>query len=865
MPPRQPPQAASVFLFIIVLWIIFSPESPSQYLSFNSLLAERLERHQTALDFLNASSWGDFAPRQSKAPQAIDVSYLNLTGFREEDNLAWDDFSRFRGQCEDWSRRVNPPLAQSEDLLGADRHAVWQNATGVVKGEWVRKEGTSPRHHDDYNLTEIAPNHIWRGSTFPWARNITGSQGTMVIDMVDTGRNVQNLEYEDEKDDGAKGGGWVRTAKASVEIEDVEGSGMTWEMRMHGIKWPRTGIVLMSTTSEKFDGIFGLPHLTPSADFFHSSQKLLNASIADTVRREESAFFNDITVPWSSEVINPQQEALAPSPHCEYILYGQVYPPDKTQLDMAGFDPDFGHMSEVISDIEQELRFPNGAPIRGVPELQMSAILWSPDCSFFLETKGPPDFTPAEGQHLVGNKIEVIYGQIRLWVLVFAGVFLAQVFLLKDQMRESSTPSTVWRISYNSISMMVMLDGIIFGGASIWVLDAGITYLESLALLFAAFLSMTIGGLFLSEIHKVQVPVDRRRDSPTNRNTPRPPATPQNTDESPAARTPAQASAPETTTATTPAEATPRPPSPPFIMPSDQDMDEPLDLPDVTPVGNGGATATVAVDRPNSPSYVMARFALMISFILLVIIFSTSWSSRLRSIFTNILALGYLSFWLPQIHRNIMRNCRRALSWRFMIGQSVLRLTPLAYFYLKEDNFLLAEPDRRAFLVFCAWVWIQLWVLASQDVLGPRFAVPKSWTPEAWDYHPVLREDNLEDGSFPIGLLSSLEPVQTGAGAGDDESVSTKADVESNKGAGGSPGKGMRTAKTECAICFDALEVPVVRAGETDTTAGGVAGVLTRRNYMVTPCRHVFHSACLESWLRYRLKCPICRDDLPPL
>ncbi|CRK28765.1 hypothetical protein BN1723_018361, partial [Verticillium longisporum] len=75
----------------------------------------------------------------------------------------------------------------------------------------------------------------------------------------------------------------------------------------------------------------------------------------------------------------------------------------------------------------------------------------------------------------------------------------------------------------------------------------------------------------------------------------------------------------------------------------------------------------------------------------------------------------------------------------------------------------------------------------------------------------------------------------------------------------------LKCAKTECAICFDTLEVPVMKAAEADSTAGGVAGVLNRRNYMVTPCRHIFHSPCLESWMRYRLKCPICRDDLPPL
>ncbi|KAG7127578.1 DSC E3 ubiquitin ligase complex subunit 1 like protein [Verticillium longisporum] len=849
MPPRQPPQFISIFLFIVFLWILFSPESPSQYLSFGTILAERVERHKAALEHLNASSWGDFSPPQSDSPKGFAPTYVNFTGFREGDGLAWADLSRFQQQCQGWSHRINPPKAGHDGLMHGEREAaVWQNATGMLKGQWVRKDASVQRGVADYNLTTMAPEHAWPGVYSSWSRNITGHEGKMVLDMIDTGRNVREMAYELPSDIVDTAGGTVRTAKASLEVEDVHGTGSTWEVRMYGVQWPRTGTILLTTTSEKFDGIFGLPHLAMGPDYFQSSQRLLNETLANVVRKESATFFNTMSLPWSSDPVNAQQEALDPEPHCEYVLYAQVHPPDKTSLNMRGFDPDYNSMADVIRDIEQELRFPNGAPVRGIPELQMSAILWSPDCAFFLESKGPPDFASVDGQHLVGRKIEVIYGQIRFWVMAFATVFLGQVFLLKDQMEESSTPSTLCRISYASISMMVVLDGIVFGGAVIWALDAAITFVESLSLLITAFLAMAIGGTFLAEMHKVQEPLERRRaerGSPPGRGTPRPSPTPLPREESPAAPNPTPESVPTPapeSTSPTPATPLQRAPSPPIIIPSDQDIDAEIEE-------NETATAAAANPRlqaASARSMIVARFALTISFILILSIISTSWSSRTRSLFSNALALLYVSFWVPQIHRNIMRNCRRALSWRFMIGQSILRLLPLAYFYLCEDNFLMAEPDPRAFFVFCAWLWVQLWILAAQDILGPRFGVPAGWAPEAWDYHPVLREDKLEDGSFPVGLLSSLEPVQ--AEQGKDGAVA-----------------GARSAKTECAICFDTLEVPVMKAAEADSTAGGVAGVLNRRNYMVTPCRHIFHSPCLESWMRYRLKCPICRDDLPPL
>jgi hypothetical protein len=45
----------------------------------------------------------------------------------------------------------------------------------------------------------------------------------------------------------------------------------------------------------------------------------------------------------------------------------------------------------------------------------------------------------------------------------------------------------------------------------------------------------------------------------------------------------------------------------------------------------------------------------------------------------------------------------------------------------------------------------------------------------------------------------------------------------------------------------------------------GRAGKRGCLSYMVTPCRHIFHTECLEGWMDYRLQCPICRDNLVPL
>ena len=35
--------------------------------------------------------------------------------------------------------------------------------------------------------------------------------------------------------------------------------------------------------------------------------------------------------------------------------------------------------------------------------------------------------------------------------------------------------------------------------------------------------------------------------------------------------------------------------------------------------------------------------------------------------------------------------------------------------------------------------------------------------------------------------------------------------------------------------------------------------------YMITPCKHVFHTECLESWMNMKNECPYCRRPIPPI
>jgi len=189
----------------------------------------------------------------------------------------------------------------------------------------------------------------------------------------------------------------------------------------------------------------------------------------------------------------------------------------------------------------------------------------------------------------------------------------------------------------------------------------------------------------------------------------------------------------------------------------------------------------------------------------------------------------------------------------------------------KRQNVLFVERDYISLGILIAWQWIQIVLLASQEVLGPRWFVAESWLPPAYDYHPILREDE-EGSTLPLGLSTPEDPkVPSSPTTERRESITSPTARRGSVPKASYKDKDKDDGKRvfDCAICMQDLEVPVVnarsgQAAESGLTGGG-ATLLARRMYMVTPCRHIFHTGCLEGWMKYRLQCPICREGLPPL
>lgn len=816
----------SFLLFLIIFLIVYynfiapdpHPPSPPHEQEYRRKAVEEAR----GLRLLNSSVYGELNSQAGR--------WLPLAGLRKTDGFAWGLLplaqekarNQFRYALSSSGVEVPDPepLESEPDDPTSNLNItdfflpVYHNVTGKVRGSWVRSSLPEDADRPRLNFTSLAKDNDY--ITREFAHNVTGDRGNLYFNF-----------HEEDGETIYADGAFAREIKAEMTVESDHAYGKIWRSVLFGIHYPESGEIVLSTLSEKFSGLYSLPHFSLSADTFQLACQLFNRSVSDAMVKLKKHL--ETFLPWSM-LPHDSDTVSFPTPKCEYIVYIHQHP--------VSMGSNLASVS-LLTQIEDELRFPIGAPIPKPPHMTMSAVVFSPDCGVILETEGAADTAPSAGLYLTGPKQEVYRKYTSWFAIMIITVLGCQISLLVRQMKEASTPSTTSRISFYTIAIMSMGDAFLvcFTVLQLYY-DAYFQLLMVIAFL-GVFSVSFLGMKFQSEIRIVQAP--ERRERERHRGEQDPPR-----DSLPA---PVTSSGPTDTGAT------------PVIIPSDQD----------TTQQPGQPTTRTTTSNENGGSANL-RFSILLVAILIFSAITTHWPRRLGAVYANLLSFVYLSFWTPQIYRNVMRNCRKALQWEFVIGQSILRLFPFVYLYTVPGNVLFIQTDVTAAFILVGWVWIQGCALASQDILGPRFFVPNGWAPPAYDYHPILRDTSATSGSgedvesgntLPVGSLLSEEREPSSSG---DLGERDKQKESKNK-----------RKIFDCAICMQDIVVPVVvptpgnGGGPGGSAAGGssvtegASNLFSRRAYMVTPCRHIFHSGCLENWMRFRLQCPICRETVPPV
>ncbi|ODV66926.1 hypothetical protein HYPBUDRAFT_152926 [Hyphopichia burtonii NRRL Y-1933] len=254
--------------------------------------------------------------------------------------------------------------------------------------------------------------------------------------------------------------------------------------------------------------------------------------------------------------------------------------------------------------------------------------------------------------------------------------------------------------------------------------------------------------------------------------------------------------------------------------------------PVTAPLGNDESTFANRVFGTGCILTILSTFLILNSFL---------WRITFRRIFEYGGLLLINSYWIPQFSRNTLKNRRKSFSWEFIWGTSMIRIIPVWYLSLIKHNPLRHHYDPVLVIVLTLWILLQIGLLYLQQIFGARFWINEKWLPQAYDYHYLLNIKDLETGKgFLSDMLNNL--------------TSTNDLVENN---------GIINCKVDCAICMNNIEIPI------NTNADGKnihqLDKSKLKEYMITPCHHIFHSECLEDWMVYKLQCPVCRTGLPPV
>lgn len=204
------------------------------------------------------------------------------------------------------------------------------------------------------------------------------------------------------------------------------------------------------------------------------------------------------------------------------------------------------------------------------------------------------------------------------------------------------------------------------------------------------------------------------------------------------------------------------------------------------------------------------------------------------------------SFWVPQILYNIYTEAKRPLHTHYIYGMTFTRLVAPVYMFAIKNNFLRevhSQFPRNLFLceMLILWVSFQAAILIMQGKYGARFMIPKRFLPAKFDYGRPIPSSILPSPPAEITITPSPSVALDTPPSGARNRINSSA-TRSTSSMTEEP-----SLTIDCVICYSPINVH------------------NSQDYMLAPCDHIFHRACLEQWMDVKMECPICRTDLPAI
>ena len=188
--------------------------------------------------------------------------------------------------------------------------------------------------------------------------------------------------------------------------------------------------------------------------------------------------------------------------------------------------------------------------------------------------------------------------------------------------------------------------------------------------------------------------------------------------------------------------------------------------------------------------------------------------------------------WIFQIYYSVKKGTKPPMPYSYIFITSLFKILIPIYLKAYNNNIFSLRPSYLKVFICISFVFIEAIIVSLQKLLGPKFFIPEKYRDQVFDYYKSAEEipDNAKTNECVI-CLENLDNLAINNQEEEDEIFKTSGNY------------------------IEKLATMIQKWNKKKNN----------KPYMKTPCGHVFHRRCLETWLEIKNECPYCRQKIPPL
>ena len=192
----------------------------------------------------------------------------------------------------------------------------------------------------------------------------------------------------------------------------------------------------------------------------------------------------------------------------------------------------------------------------------------------------------------------------------------------------------------------------------------------------------------------------------------------------------------------------------------------------------------------------------------------------------------FASTWIFQIYYSMKKGTKPPMPYSYIFITSLFKMLIPIYLKVYNNNIFSLRPSYLKVFLCTTIVFLEAVIVSLQKLLGPKFFIPIKYRPQTFDYYKSAEDikENIKDGECII-CLENLENLKVNREDDNNDLIIKNGNY------------------------IEKLSKLIQKWHKKQN----------RKPYMKTPCGHIMHSKCLETWLEVKNECPYCRQKIPPL